>query len=121
MFRAVPPGGVGGGGVGGCNTPKKRKKGEPNLRGRGPDMLELQIFFKLKDLFAENFWENVVCERFWELLFFKKHCRPLPPPRRQHFPEKFLLCGKFFLGGPRLEGDPNFGIHPPTRNRLARP
>jgi hypothetical protein len=36
----------------------------------------------MKDLFAENFenfWKNVVCERFWELLFSEKHCRPPPP------------------------------------------
>ena len=34
--------GVGGGG--GCNTPKKSKKGGPDLRGGGPGMLELQNF-----------------------------------------------------------------------------
>jgi hypothetical protein len=32
------------GGVGGVTLPKKSKKGGPNLRGEGPDMLELQNF-----------------------------------------------------------------------------
>jgi hypothetical protein len=52
-----------GGGGGDCNTPKKSKKGGPDLRGGGPGMLELQNFKKIKELLAENFgnfWENVV-------------------------------------------------------------
>ena len=44
---------------------------------------------------------------------------PLPPPRRQHFTEKFLLSGKIFLGGPGMEGGPNFGIHPPNQKPVG--
>ena len=33
--------------------PKRSKKGGPNLRGGGPGMLELQMFLKMKDFFAE--------------------------------------------------------------------
>jgi hypothetical protein len=43
----VPPGG---------NTPPKKSKiGGPNLRGGGPDMVELQNLKLMKDLLAENF------------------------------------------------------------------
>jgi hypothetical protein len=76
-------------------------------------MLELQNFFKMKDFFAENFgnfWN--FAKDFGNFCFRKNNVDP--PPRRQHFPENFL-------GGPGMEGGPNFGIHPPTGNRLARP
>jgi hypothetical protein len=38
-------------------------------------MLELKIFLKMKDFFAENFgnfWKKLFCERFRELLFSGK-------------------------------------------------
>ena len=34
--------------------------GGPNLRGGGPDVVELQNFKKMKDLLAENFWKNIL-------------------------------------------------------------
>ena len=40
------------------------------------------------------------------------------PPRRQHFPSKFLLSGKKFWGGPWNGRGPKFWNTP---NRLARP
>jgi hypothetical protein len=94
--------------------PKKSKKGGPNLRGGGPGMLELQIFFKMKDFFAENFgnfWKKVVLRKISGTFVFEK------------FSGKILICfsENFFLGGPGMEGGPTFGIHPPTGNRLARP
>ena len=53
-IRAVLPGG------GGVTPPKKSKIGGPNLRGGGPDVVELQNFKKMKDLLAENFWKNIL-------------------------------------------------------------
>jgi hypothetical protein len=44
----------------------------------------------MKDLFAENIWKNVVCERFWELLFSENTLSKI------HFAEKSLLSGKIF-------------------------
>ena len=49
-----------GGRGGGVTPPKKSKKGGPNLRGGGPDVVELQNFKKMKDLLAENFWKNIL-------------------------------------------------------------
>ena len=45
---------------GGVTPPKKSKIGGPNLRGGGPDVVELQNFKKIKDLLAENFWKNIL-------------------------------------------------------------
>ena len=50
----------GGGGGGGVTPPIKSKIGGPNLRGGGPDVVELQNFKKMKDLLVENFWENIL-------------------------------------------------------------
>ena len=61
-IRAVPPGGCGGG----VTPPKKSKIGGPNLRGGGPDQVELQNLKKMKESLAENvekFW-NLFCGRF---------------------------------------------------------
>ena len=69
----------------------------------------------MKDLFAENFenfWKNVVCERFWELLF-SENTLSTPPPVANIFRKA--------KGGPGMEGGPNTPPPPPTRNRLARP
>jgi hypothetical protein len=52
----------------------------------------------MKDLFAENFenfWKNVVCERFWQLLFSEKHWRP-PPPVANIFRKNFYSAENFF-------------------------
>jgi hypothetical protein len=71
-------------------------------------MLELQNFFKMKDFFAENFgnfWKKVVLRKILGTFVFGK----------------ILLSGKIFFGGPWNGRGPNFGIHPPTGNRLARP
>ena len=45
---------------GGVTPPKKSKIGGPNLRGGGPDMVELQNFKKMKDLLGENFWKKIL-------------------------------------------------------------
>jgi hypothetical protein len=55
-------------------------------------MVEFQNFLKMKDVFAS---------------------------RRQHFPEKFLLSGKFFLGGPWNGRGPKFWNTPPNQKPVG--
>jgi hypothetical protein len=86
-------------------------------------MLELQNFFKMKDFFAENFgnfWKKVVLQKISGTFVFEKITSTTPPPRRrQHFPEKFLLSGKFFLGrgGPWNGRGPKFWNTPPPNRK----
>ena len=67
---------------GGVTPPKKSKKGGPNLRGGGSDMLELQFFLKMKDFFAENFgnfWKKVVLQKISGTFVFEKITSTSPP------------------------------------------
>jgi hypothetical protein len=68
----------------------------------------------MKDLFAENFenfWKNVVCERFWELLFSKNTISG----------KIFAFRKIFFMEALEWKGAQIWNTPPPTRNRLARP
>jgi hypothetical protein len=97
---------------GGVTPPKKSKKGGPNLRGGGSDMLELQFFLKMKDFFAENFgnfWKKVVLRKISGNFVFEK------------ITSTSLLSGKFFWGALEWKGSQILEYTPPTGNRLARP
>ena len=92
------------------------------LAGRGPWHPGIAKFLKMKDFFAENFgnfWKKVVLRKISGTFVFEKITSTSPPSRRQHFPEKFLLSGELFLGGPGMEGGQNFGIHPPNRKPVG--
>jgi hypothetical protein len=92
-------------------------------------MLELQIFLKMKDFFAENFgnfWKKVVLRKISGTFVFVKirSTSPHPPsPVANIFRKNFCFPEKIFWGalegkGPKFWNPPP---PPPTGNRLARP
>jgi hypothetical protein len=66
----------------------------------------------MKDFFAENFAKD-----FGNFCFRKNNVDL--PPRREHFPEKFLLSGKNFWGGPWEGRGPKFWNTPPNRKPVG--
>ena len=75
----------------------------------------------MKDLLAENsenFWKNVLRKILRTFVFGKYIVET--PPIANIFREKYLVYGKkFFLGGPGMEGGPNFGLHPPNQKPVG--
>ena len=77
-------------------------------------LIDLLRAVPLQDLLAEileKFWKNVVLRKILRTFVFGKHIVDLPPPSPIFSGKKFCFPEK--LGGPGMEGGPNFGLHPP--------